>query len=56
MLFSEPPVIAGGTEEKMVTAVEGESAALQCLASGYPDPIISWYKVMKTSYILFGAS
>ncbi|XP_050723288.1 hemicentin-1-like isoform X2 [Eriocheir sinensis] len=41
---TESPIIAGGTEEEVVTVLEGEPAFLQCLASGYPEPRISWYK------------
>ena len=45
---SEPPIIVGGTEEVVVTVVEGGSTFLRCLASGIPEPIISWSKVSSS--------
>ncbi|XP_042230990.1 hemicentin-1-like isoform X2 [Homarus americanus] len=41
---TEAPFIVGSGNEETITVVEGESAALHCVASGYPDPIISWFK------------
>ncbi|XP_071515843.1 hemicentin-1-like [Panulirus ornatus] len=41
---TEAPFIVGGATEETITVVEGESAALHCVASGHPDPVISWTK------------
>lgn len=53
LLFScaELPFILGGVEEEVVTVLEGDSTSLQCLASGYPEPTISWFKVITNSVV-----
>ncbi|XP_069163060.1 hemicentin-1 isoform X2 [Procambarus clarkii] len=41
---TEAPFITGSDDEEIVTVIEGASASLHCVASGHPEPIISWFK------------
>ncbi|XP_068231428.1 hemicentin-1-like [Palaemon carinicauda] len=48
MDVTETPFIAGGSSIETITVVEGETAELQCLASGQPRPVMFWFKEGST--------
>jgi hypothetical protein len=44
LVVLELPIIEKQPNNPVLTVIEGDSLTMRCAASGYPNPIITWWK------------